>query len=404
MRGPRGRRHEVAVGDRGVDGNVGVLAAGQLDLGRAGRIRGDALAADHVRGREQLRGVTDRGDRFAGFGELPHDVDDFRIEPQILGRAPAGNRERIVLTRIGVFERCVQREQMPRLFGVGLIALEIMNRGLDPVAGLLVRAHRIDHMSDCLQRLKRHHRFVILGEIAGEKQNLLCRHRMPPVGQGNTANARLRWPVYRTSFDRTATASARRARRFIAHEAVVRQAAATAYDERVFVKEAASRGSHTHMNSSIRSPLLRRAAVVLFVFGGLAACQKNDASAGQVAGKLNDAAQAASQKLDQAASYVGQKVDETKSAAQQNIQSASAPTVTIDPNALASSAQANLQNAASAAQAQLGKAASLTGESLENAGRKLQQWSAQSSASSTSAAASSSGSGYGGDAQKQMDK
>ena len=80
---------------------------------------------------------------------------------------------------------------------------------------------------------------------------------------------------------------------------------------------------------------------------------------------------------------------------------ASAP---IDPNALASSAQANLQNAASAAQAQLGKAASLTGESLENAGRKLQQWSAQSSASSTSAAASSSGSGYGGDAQKQMDK
>ena len=137
--------------------------------------------------REQLRGMTDRGDRFAGFGELPHDVDDFRIEPQILGRAPAGNRERIVLTRIGVFERCVQREQMPRLFGVGLIPFEIMNGGLDPVAGLLVRAHRVDYMSDCLQRLKRHHRFVILGEIAGEKQNLLCRHRMPPVGQGNTA-------------------------------------------------------------------------------------------------------------------------------------------------------------------------------------------------------------------------
>ena len=109
------------------------------------------------------------------------------------------------------------------------------------------------------------------------------------------------------------------------------------------------------MTLSIRSPLLRRAAVVLFVFGGLAACQKNDASAGQVAGKLNDAAQAASQKLDQAASYVGQKVDETKSAAQQNLESASAPSVTIDPNALASSAQANLQNAASAAQAQLGK-------------------------------------------------
>jgi hypothetical protein len=168
--------------------------------------------------------------------------------------------------------------------------------------------------------------------------------------------------------------------------------------------EAAWRGSHSNMISSIRSPLLHRVVLVLAVFGGLTACQKNDASAGQVAGKLNDAAQAAGQKLDQAASYIGQQVDATKSAAQQNLDSASAPSVTIDPKALASGAQANLQGAASAANAQLGKAAALTGQSLETAGRKLQQWSAQSTASSTNAAASSSAAGDSGDAQKQMDK
>jgi len=151
------------------------------------------------------------------------------------------------------------------------------------------------------------------------------------------------------------------------------------------------------MISSHRSSLLRRAVCVAVLFGGLAACQKNDASAEQVAGKLNDAAQIAGQKLDQAAGYVGQQVDATKAAAQQNLESASAPSIKLDPNVLASTAQANLQNAASAAQAQLGKAAALTGQGLETAGRKLQDWSAQSSASSSAAGDTS-------DAQKQMDK
>jgi hypothetical protein len=182
-----------------------------------------------------------------------------------------------------------------------------------------------------------------------------------------------------------------------------RAGSATAYHWRVFACGSRSTRLTLIMISSIRSSLLRRAAFVAVVFGGLAACQKNDASAGQVAGKLNDAAQVAGQKLDQAASYVGQQVDATASAAQQNLESASAPTINIDPNALASSAQANLQSAASATHAQLGKAASLTGQSLESAGRKLQEWSAQSSASSANASASSS-SGDSSDAQKQMDK
>ena len=151
------------------------------------------------------------------------------------------------------------------------------------------------------------------------------------------------------------------------------------------------------MISSIQSSLLRRAAFVMLVFGGLTACQKNDASAGQVAGKLNDAAQVAGQKLDQAASYVGQQVDTARASAQQSLDAASKPSITFDSSILASGAQANLQSAASMAQGALGRAAGLTGAGLQTAGRRLQEWSSQSAASSTSASDAS-------DAQKQMDK
>jgi hypothetical protein len=70
------------------------------------------------------------------------------------------------------------------LLGVRLVALEIVDRRLYALARALAGADGIDGMADCLQRLKRHHRFVILGEVAREEQNLLCCHRMPPVVEG----------------------------------------------------------------------------------------------------------------------------------------------------------------------------------------------------------------------------
>ncbi len=172
-----------------------------------------------------------------------------------------------------------------------------------------------------------------------------------------------------------------------------RACAATAYHGRVFACGSRSGGSHTIMISSIRSSLLRRVAFVAVVFGGLAACQKNDASAGQVAGKLNDAAQAAGQKLDQAASYVGQQVDATKTPREQNLESALGA---VDQRSIPVRSRRPRKPICRARPARprrrLGKAASLTGQGLETAGRKLQEWSAQSSASSANASASSSGS------------
>jgi len=229
---------------------------------------------------------------------------------------------------------------------------------------------------------------------------------MPPVDQRNTELLVDIRPVYSLFFDRAATGPVRRweHERGATLERPGRFAAAAWRNGGIMgassQARAARRGSFPIMISSVSLSLLRRASVALFVFGVLAACQKNDASADQAAGKLNNAAQLAGQKLDQAASYVGQQVDATKNAAQQNLDSASAPSIKIDPAALASSAQANLQNAASAANAQLGKAASITGQGLETAGRKLQAWSAQNAGASASSTASSDS----GDAQKQMDK
>ena len=162
--------------------------------------------------------------------------------------------------------------------------------------------------------------------------------------------------------------------------------------------EAAHRGSNLTMTLFTRRSVVCRTAAALLLLGVLAACQKNNASAGQLAGKMDDATQQAGQAINQAASYVGQQVDTAK----QNIESASAPTITVDPSALASGAQANLQGAASSASAELNQAASLTGAGLQSAGRKLQQWSDQTTAASSASAASSDTDSS--DAQKQMDK
>ncbi|WJF91245.1 hypothetical protein QS306_06325 [Paraburkholderia bonniea] len=144
------------------------------------------------------------------------------------------------------------------------------------------------------------------------------------------------------------------------------------------------------MTIFIHSSVFRRTALALILLGVLGACHKDDSSAGQAANSLTDVARQASEKLDQAASFVGQQVDSARATAQQHIgaaasaalsasaaSGASAPGVTLNPDALASSAQAHLRGAASAV---LGKAAGLTGAGLETAGRKLQEWSSQTSA------------------------
>jgi hypothetical protein len=146
---------------------------------------------------------------------------------------------------------------------------------------------------------------------------------------------------------------------------------------------------------------LNRIAVALAPRGGVAACEKHDATAGQAASALNNLASQTNQKFDQAASYVGQHVDAAKQAAQNNLDSA-ASVPHISASGVAETAKANLAGAASATNAAIADAASSTGAGLQTAGRKLQEWSAKdgtaNQGASSGAAADSSG------ARTEMDK
>ena len=65
---------------------------------------------------------------------------------------------------------------MAGLFGVGLVALEVVDGRLDRVAGRLAGADGVDGVADHLQGLERDHDLVILDEVAGEQQDALGGH------------------------------------------------------------------------------------------------------------------------------------------------------------------------------------------------------------------------------------
>ena len=62
------------------------------------------------------------------------------------------------------------------LLGVGLVPLEIVQRGVQHVARLLVGADDVDLVADRLHPLVEDEDLVLLGEIADEHQNFLASH------------------------------------------------------------------------------------------------------------------------------------------------------------------------------------------------------------------------------------
>jgi len=169
---PSGRRHQITIGGGAVDGDVGVGAAGETDLRRAGRIGRDGAAADDVGGGEDLGAVADRGDRLGGRGELLDQGDDAGVEAQIFGRATAGDDEGVVAGG-GGREGGVDREVVAALLRIGLLALEVVDRGGDAVARVLAGADGVDAVADGAEDLERHHRLVVFDEVADQHQDLL---------------------------------------------------------------------------------------------------------------------------------------------------------------------------------------------------------------------------------------
>jgi len=122
--------------------------------------------------------MAHRGDRLGRGGEFLDDGDHARVQAQVLGGASAGDHQRVIFGHVDIVEAGVEREQMPRLFGVGLVAFEVVNRGFDGVAGPLAGADSVHRVPHHLQRLERHHGLVVFRKVARQKQNFLSCHGM----------------------------------------------------------------------------------------------------------------------------------------------------------------------------------------------------------------------------------
>ena len=101
---------EIAVGVGIVEGSVSrdELATCQLNF-RAARWIGAQAAAfhDNTGGREKLRAVANRGNRFFGGRKVLDDLDDARRQAQIFGCSSARNHQRIVGHLVDFVEICI---------------------------------------------------------------------------------------------------------------------------------------------------------------------------------------------------------------------------------------------------------------------------------------------------------
>src|SRR6267378_8611096 len=173
MRGPGWGGDEVAVNDGFGHGEIYVGATGLGDVGADGGIGAALFASNNIRSGEDLSGVTDGSDGFVRLGEVANDFDDARVEANVFGSAAAGEDEGVVVFGRDVIERGVESEIVAALFGVGLVALEIVDGGAHMVAGFFAGT---DGVADHLKRLERDHDFVVFDVIAEQHENGFLGH------------------------------------------------------------------------------------------------------------------------------------------------------------------------------------------------------------------------------------
>src|SRR5258708_32757184 len=148
MRGPGWSGDEVAVGDGFGHGEIDENAAGLGAGGAHGGIGAALFTSEHAGGGEDLSGVADGRDGFVGFGKVMDDFDDARIEAKVFGSAAAGEHEGVVVFGLDLVKRGIESEIVAALFGVRLVALEIMDGGADGFAGFFAGADGMDGVAD----------------------------------------------------------------------------------------------------------------------------------------------------------------------------------------------------------------------------------------------------------------
>src|SRR5580692_8153918 len=111
-----------------------------------------------------------------------NDLDDPGVEPKVFDGAAARNHERVVILRLDLIESGVQREIVAALLCIRLLTFEIVDAGRNELAGFFPRTDRVNRVSDHLQRLKRHHHFVVFDVIANQHENGCLRHEASAGG------------------------------------------------------------------------------------------------------------------------------------------------------------------------------------------------------------------------------
>src|ERR1700720_1762578 len=98
------------------------------------------------------------------------EFNDAWDEADIFGGAAAGEDQGVVLLGFYLIERGVESEIMAALFGISLVALEIVDGGADKLARFLAGTDRMNDVADHEQRLEWDHHFVVFDVIANEHE------------------------------------------------------------------------------------------------------------------------------------------------------------------------------------------------------------------------------------------
>jgi hypothetical protein len=174
--GPTGCCDQVAVDERigHREADEGATAEGYL--GACGWIGVALFAIEHTSDGKNLRSMADCRKRLIGLGKVMDDFDDAGIEAEVLRRAPAWDHERVIRFGFDLIEGGVELEIVAALFGVGLIAFEIVDRSGDKFASFLSRADHVNRVADHLKRVERNHHFEDFSVIARDHENQFLGH------------------------------------------------------------------------------------------------------------------------------------------------------------------------------------------------------------------------------------
>src|SRR3954447_14217106 len=139
MRRPRWCRHEPPAGVRLIHRQIHECSAGPGYVGRYGRIAATCLAFEDTCCRKHLGSVAYGRDRFVRVGKVAHDLENTRIQTNVLGGATARNYKCVIALGLNLVEGSIQPKIMTAFLAVGLVSFEIMDRGSDNITGSFIR-------------------------------------------------------------------------------------------------------------------------------------------------------------------------------------------------------------------------------------------------------------------------